>query len=60
MSIKLKITKVCGEKSKWETCEFYSLTSTCLTAFSKKKKKKRAESATLRTAGPGQQKVSRH
>jgi len=57
MSIKLKITKVCGQKSKWETHKFYSLTSSCLTTLSKKE---RAESATLRTAGQGQQKVSRH
>jgi len=30
----LKITKVCGEKSKWETHKFYSLTSSCLTTLS--------------------------
>jgi len=53
----LKITKVCGEKSKWETCKFFSLTSSCLTTLSNKE---RVESATLRTVGQGQQNVSRH
>jgi len=53
MSIKLKITKVCGEKSKWETRKFYSLTSSCLITLSKKQ---RAESATLRQQAWGNKK----